>query len=43
MTETLEQIQLELEALNTRKSELEKRARTLKEQQRTEEESELSK
>lgn len=43
MTETLEQIQLELEALNTRKSELEKRARTLKEQQRAEEESELSK
>lgn len=43
MTETLEQIQLELEALNTRKSELEKRARVLKEQQKAEEESELSK
>lgn len=43
MAETLEQIQLELEALAVRKSELEKRARTLKEQQRAEEESELSK
>lgn len=43
MTETLEQIQLELEALAVRKSELEKRARALKEQQKAEEESELSK
>lgn len=43
MAETLEQIQLELEALAVRKSELEKRARVLKEQQKAEEESELSK
>ena len=43
MDETLEQIQLELEALAVRKSELEKRARVLKEQQKAEEESELSK
>lgn len=43
MAETLEQIQLELEALAVRKSELEKRARALKEQQKAEEESELSK
>ena len=43
MAETLEQIQLELEALTVRKSELEKRARVLKEQQKAEEESELSK
>ena len=43
MAETLEQIQLELEALVVRKSELEKRARVLKEQQKAEEESELSK
>ena len=43
MTETLEQIQLELEALAVRKSELEKRARALKEQRKAEEESELSK
>lgn len=38
MAETLEQIQLELEALAVRKSELEKRARALKEQQKAEEE-----
>ena len=42
MTETLEQIQLELEGLAVRKSELEKRARALKEQQKAEEESEMS-
>lgn len=42
MTETLEQIQLELEGLAVRKSELEKRARALKEQQKAEEESDMS-
>lgn len=43
MTETLEQIQNEIKQLDDRRSELAKKARELKEKQKAEEESELSK
>lgn len=43
MTETLEQIQSEIRRLDDRRSELAKKARELKEKQKAEEESELSK
>ena len=43
MTETLEQIQNEIRQLDDRRSELAKKARELKEKQKAEEESELSK